>query len=105
MNERIKELERQAEKFVMSIPASLDINEYTSVFNEKFAELLLLECIELVETTPRHCAFTTYDLPIVECTIQKTSERLHEHFGIQRTYKTTDERTRVKEIPNTRRSL
>ena len=44
MNQRIQELERQAEKFVMSIPASLDINEYTSVFNEKFAELIIDEC-------------------------------------------------------------
>jgi hypothetical protein len=44
MSQRIKELEQQAEKFVMSIPASLDINEYTSVFNEKFAELIIDEC-------------------------------------------------------------
>jgi hypothetical protein len=48
MNERIKELERQAEKFVMSIPASLDINEYTSVFNEKFAELIIQECCSAI---------------------------------------------------------
>ena len=47
MNERILELERQAEKFVMGIPASLDINEYTSVFNEKFAELIVQECINI----------------------------------------------------------
>ena len=44
MNQRIQKLELQAEKFVMSIPASLDINEYTSVFNEKFAELIINEC-------------------------------------------------------------
>jgi hypothetical protein len=74
-------------------------------FSQKFAELLILECIELVETTPRHCAFTTYDLGTVECTIQKASERLHEYYGIQRVFKTTDERTSTKEIPNARRSL
>lgn len=49
MNERINELERQAEKFVMSIPASLDINEYTSVFNEKFAELIVTECANVAD--------------------------------------------------------
>jgi hypothetical protein len=48
MNERIRELERQAEKFVMGIPASLDINEYTSVFNEKFAELIIQECCSAI---------------------------------------------------------
>jgi ABC-type Na+ transport system ATPase subunit NatA len=70
-----------------------------------FAELIIKECIELVETTPRHCAFTTHDLSTVECTIQKTSERLHGYFGIQQIYKTTSERTSIKEIPKTRRSL
>jgi predicted glycosyl hydrolase (DUF1957 family) len=70
-----------------------------------FAELIIKECIELVETTPRHCAFTTYDLNTVECTIQKTSERLHEYFGVKQTYKTTSERTSIKDIPKTRRSL
>jgi hypothetical protein len=44
MNKRIKELEKQADAFVLSIPASLDINEYTSIFNEKFAELIIEEC-------------------------------------------------------------
>jgi hypothetical protein len=48
MNERIEDLERQAEKFVMGIPASLDINEYTSVFNEKFAELIVRECCSAI---------------------------------------------------------
>jgi hypothetical protein len=100
MNERIKLLAEQAGIYELNLS---DETEYWIM--EKFAELLLLECIELVETTPRHCAFTTYDLGTVECTIQKTSERLHEHFGLKRTYQTTSERTRTKEILNPRRSL
>ena len=102
MNERIKEL---LVKAIKEVGPDDDDNGAKEKTLEKFAELLLLECIELVETTPRHCAFTTYDLGTVECTIQKTSERLHEHFGMKRTYKTTDERTGIKEILNTRRSL
>ena len=106
MNERIKELAGQA-KFMAeeAINRQISKNAELDAFAEKFAELLLLECIELVETTPRHCAFTTYDLGTVECTIQKASERLHEYYGIQRVFKTTDERTSTKEIPNARRSL
>ena len=97
MNEQIKKLAVDAgQGELFHIPPE---------FVEKFGELLLLECIDLVETTPRHCAFTTYDLGTVECTIQKTSERLHEHFGLKRTYQTTSERTRAKELPNARRSL
>ena len=95
MNERIKQLKLQAGIQDNPDQEGLDL----------FAETLILECIDLVETTPQHCAYTTYDLSIVECTIQKSSERLHEHFGIKRTFKTTGERTSVKEISNTRRSL
>lgn len=95
MNDRIRELYYECQ----------DESQSTEQCYQKFAELLILECIELVETTPRHCAFTTYDLGTVECTIQKASERLHEYYGIQRVFKTTDERTSTKEIPNARRSL
>ena len=46
-------LERQAEKLVLQIPAALDSNEYTSLFNEKFAELIVRECIQtLKDHTP-----------------------------------------------------
>lgn len=70
-----------------------------------FAELIIKECIDLVETTPKHCAFTTYDLATVDCTIQKASEKLHEYFGIQPIYKTTSERPGIKDLSNVGRSL
>jgi hypothetical protein len=95
MNERITEFKQRAGIQDNPDQEGLDL----------FAELIIKECIDLVETTPKHCAFTTYDLATVDCTIQKTSERLHEHFGIQRVYKTTSERTGIKDISNTRRSL
>lgn len=37
-------LEKAAEKMVLQIPASLDSDEFTSLFNEKFAELIVEEC-------------------------------------------------------------
>jgi hypothetical protein len=95
MNERITEFKQRAGIQDNPDQEGLDL----------FAEFLIKECIELVETTPRHCAFTTHDLSTVECTIQKTSERLHENFGVQQTYKTTSERTSIKDISKTRRSL
>jgi hypothetical protein len=70
MNERINELERLAEKFVMSIPASLDINEYTSVFNEKFAELIVRECAGKVDWILAEGGKTQGDL-------------IKEHFGVK----------------------
>lgn len=47
---------------------------------EKFAELMLAECIRVVESTPKHCAFTTFHESIVECTIAKSAQVLKLHF-------------------------
>jgi hypothetical protein len=47
---------------------------------EKFAELLIEECIRVVEATPLHCANTTFQEGIVKCTITKSVEALKENF-------------------------
>ena len=87
MNERIKELERQAEKFVMSIPASLDINEHTAVFNEKFAELIVRECVAQIQPmwnqvkevgAPPGYDYDTFDLAYNDC-----MNAIKEHFGVE----------------------
>lgn len=74
MNERIKELEKQAEKFVLDIPASLNINEHTSVFNEKFAELIIKECSKVIETWKKEPFPFDEDLAV---------QLIHEHFGLE----------------------
>jgi hypothetical protein len=48
---------------------------------QKFADLMLAECIRVVEKTPTHCAYTTHDLIAVQCTIQKSVEELKNHFN------------------------
>jgi hypothetical protein len=47
---------------------------------EKFAELLIEECIQVVKDTPMHCAKTTFQESIVKCTINKSVELLKENF-------------------------
>jgi hypothetical protein len=47
---------------------------------ERFAELMLEECIVAVENTSIQCAYTTHDLPVVKCTIDKSVDALREHF-------------------------
>lgn len=83
MTERIKELERQAEKFVMGIPASLDINEYTSVFNAKFAELIIHDVIKIMSNPANYnrCTYTTFDLSQGQCVAQELTTQINEHFG------------------------
>jgi hypothetical protein len=49
MNQEILiRLEKQAEKLVLEIPASLDCDEYTALFNEKLTELILKECTDVL---------------------------------------------------------
>ena len=48
---------------------------------EKFADLLIAECIEVVKNTPTHCAYTTHDQSTVICTINKSVEELKKHFN------------------------
>jgi hypothetical protein len=47
---------------------------------EKFAELLIEECIRVVEATPLHCANTTFQEDIVKCTIDQSVDTLRNHF-------------------------
>jgi hypothetical protein len=58
---------------------------------EKFAELLLEKVIEVVQQTPIHCASTTFQLSIVECTVAKTVESIEKTFGIPHNYQKENE--------------
>lgn len=75
MNQNILiELERRAEKLVLQIPAALDSNEYTSLFNEKFAELIVQEC-----------ANVAVDCDVIEYSDfrQGVAREIKEHFGVE----------------------
>lgn len=74
MNERIKELEKQAEKFVLDIPASLDINEYTAIFNAKFAELIVQDACTVLQNWKEEPFPFDEDLAV---------SLLKEHFGVK----------------------
>jgi hypothetical protein len=47
---------------------------------EKFAELLIEECIQVVKATPLHCAKTNLQEDIVKCTIDQSVDALRKHF-------------------------
>ena len=54
--------------------------EVGGVVLEKFAELMLQECVKAVLSTPTHCAFTTFQEGIVKCTISMSVETMVAHF-------------------------
>ena len=49
---------------------------------EKFAELLVKECIDVVGKTPTTDACTTFDLGLIEGTIDKSIKQLKQRFEL-----------------------
>jgi len=75
MNERIKELLSQAGVHYEVIPKD-------TVY-EKFAELIIKECIDTVDKTNTHHVLTTFDDGLVRTTMAKTKTAIREHFGVE----------------------
>jgi hypothetical protein len=71
MNERIQEIAKEV-GFETDVSGRwLPANSF-----EKFVDALLNECIEVVAHSPTHCAFTTYQLNVVECAIRQCTDEL-----------------------------
>ena len=69
MNERIKELAREAGLLVHNpegVPTKL----------EKFAELIVLKCVQIVETEAAQYAAPVWAVELIN--------DMHEHFGVER---------------------
>ena len=76
MNERIKKLIVEC------------YSPYAHFEQEKFAELLLREAIDVIASAPtQHCAYTTYDKSVVDCAVQKIIAALHSEFNLKKIYK------------------
>ena len=68
MNERIRELKQQAADYVDSIDNGIGIEEYREPLDQKFAELIVRECVKIADNH--------YD----------TKSAIHdikEHFGVE----------------------
>ena len=76
MNERIKQLAEQAQQYVeYTTPQGL---EWLPAFKEKFAELIVRECANIVEgfTIEQEVALDDYEE-------YEASDVLKEHFGVK----------------------
>jgi len=50
---------------------------------DQIIQIIAQESVDVVTDTPKHCAFTTYDLGTVECTVQKSVLALKEKFSLK----------------------
>lgn len=67
MNERIRELKQQAIDYVDSVDDGLGIEHYRELVDQKFAELIVRECVFISRTSAN--GFSAGD-------------RMKEHFGV-----------------------
>jgi phenylalanine-4-hydroxylase len=81
MNERIKEFEKQATTVVEGWSDENGTTRYYEFNKEKFAELIVRECMDLVK------GFTVEDevgcLDYIEFLEYEASEVLKKHFGVE----------------------
>ena len=89
MNERIKQLADQAEDYATAeyekwipTPDFSGIPNIRKIFNKKFAELIVRDCVDIVSdtavNTPPNDLFYGYNLGV-----NKAAENIKERFGIE----------------------
>ena len=71
MQKRLIELATQAKIGMVSEPRL-----------QEYATLIMEECITVLKTenNVKHCAYTTFQLGIVECTIERAENAIRNHF-------------------------
>jgi hypothetical protein len=77
MNERIKELRKQAAREVSNANQWTNDDEWNELFMEKFAELIVRECLKFVEPDQ-----TSGDEWCV--TLDETAQSIKQHFGVDK---------------------
>ena len=75
MNERIKELALQAKEETDALYAKLTPQEFKDTYNQKFSELIVLECAKLVRKYNYECIRNDEPYGIA-------SDDIMNHFGV-----------------------
>jgi hypothetical protein len=86
MNERIKKLAEQAREHTEefnSVSFKLTTEEWEEIYNEKFTELIVRECLELTFGKDRRQLLDKSDLNGANL-VQKDIIRVLKHFGVEK---------------------
>ena len=67
---------------------------------EEFAKLIVQDIINVLESKNeiRHVAYTTYDLSVIEGTIEKSINAITEHYGMKTYIRKPNERTMGRKV-------
>jgi hypothetical protein len=80
MNELLREFERESGLEIYGLGAKRDKWEAAM---EKFAKLIVKECLVAIDKTDTTHIYTTFDQGMVMGTIQKSKKSVQDHFGVQ----------------------
>jgi hypothetical protein len=74
MNERIRELAEQAKKYsIDKLDETGELHKYYDVYFEKFAELIVAECANLIDSMDHSSQYFPH-----------VADAIKEHFGVER---------------------
>lgn len=85
MNARIKELADQASLYVVSDNSSMSFDVWKKRYTEKFAELIINDCVDLVKPTNHHLAFAQGYMGGVDGLelLYGKVDQIKNHFGVE----------------------
>jgi len=78
MNERIRELYEQARLYAKTVNADLDPQGWMDEYHEKFAQLIVTECLGIVDDAERGGSNDIWDNAV-----KFIRRDLQEHFGVE----------------------
>ena len=87
MNDKIRELAEQADRWAQEMTWSADPRygdrPKSDLFEEKFAELIVQECIDCINNTDKGGIFTAQSAGVVGAAHQRSIETIRQHFGVE----------------------
>jgi len=69
-------------ELVKELAKATDCSPHSPLWIEFYTEQVVLECIHQVLFTPTHMAYTSYDLSIVNATLQQATKTIKERFEL-----------------------
>jgi hypothetical protein len=84
VNERIRELADQAQKYsIERLDETGELHKYYDVYFEKFAELVISDVLDILADSKNFnkCVYTTFDSSQGQCVTTELAKKIKEHFG------------------------
>jgi hypothetical protein len=81
MNRKIRELANQADLYARSDNSSMLFENYQKRYTEKFVELIVQECVDIVSKVPN--GYRDYRNQIEDAMRADCLQAIQEHFGVE----------------------